>query len=384
MRSYRSRGLLFIACLLLAPGALLGACASDPEAEAGRTAAPVVTAPDPTPSAAGEAAAPPPGAPEPVIELIFGGDVMLGRSLGEGILAYGTGYPFEFVAPLLSAAGLAFVNLEAPITERGQAAEKDFVFRAPPAAARSLAEAGLDVVSLANNHMLDYGLEGLFDTMSYLDRAGVKHAGAGAGEAAARTPLVIEADGVRLAFLAYVNTPSDSLSGFSVAATAAGPDKPGVAWLTPESVREDVSRVAGSVDAVIVSMHAGPEYQEEPGPLQAAAARAAIDAGARLVIGHHPHVLQGIERYGDGLIVYSLGNFVFDFDHVDYLYPGLPSRLSALLRVRLAKSGGFECEVAPLIIGEGDGRPRPVTGPEADPVLERLRRLSDGSCGLGS
>ncbi len=100
------------------------------------------------------------------------------------------------------------------------------------------------------------------------------------------------------------------------------------------------------------------------------------------MLGGHPHVLQGIETYNGGLIIYSLGNFVFDFDYVDYSYPGLPSALSAILRVRLTKGGVAGCEVVPVIVAEADGRPRPVDGAAAEPVFERLRRLSDGSCGL--
>lgn len=307
---------------------------------------------------------------------------MLGRSIGDGIRQHGASWPLEHVAPLLQAADIAFVNLESPLTDGGQAANKDFVFHGPPEGARGLSNAGIDVVSLANNHALDYGTTGLEDTWSALKAAGVAEAGSGANTAAAHTPVIVERNGLRLAFLAYVNTLPDSGSGFDAASTAATADRPGVAWLTPEAVAADVANARKEADIVIVSMHTGYEYQEAPSELQSAAAHAAIDAGASLVLGGHPHVLQGIETYHGGLIIYSLGNFVFDFDQVDYAHAGLPSALSAVLRVRLTKAGVAGCDVAPVLIDEADGRPRPVSGAEAEPVLERLRRLSDGSCGL--
>ena len=308
------------------------------------------------------------------------GDVMLGRTIGEAIGQFGPLWPFERVSDVLRAADVAFVNLESPLTERGERAAKDFVFRGPLAGAAGLAEAGVDVVSLANNHALDYGLQGLADTRGALAATGVAYAGAGDDETSARAPAIIQRNGLRLAFLAYVNTPSDSVSGFDVSTTAATADHPGVAWLTPQAVAADVTAAKRAADVVIVSMHTGYEYQEQPNELQITAARVAIDAGASLVLGHHPHVLQGIERYGQGLIIYSLGNFVFDFDSVDYAQPGPPSALSAMLRVEVTQDGVTGCELVPVVIDEADGRPRPASGAEAQAVLDRMRRLSDGSC----
>lgn len=317
------------------------------------------------------------------VTLVAGGDVMLGRSLGEGILANGAGYPFEFISALLSAADIAFVNLEVPVTGREAPVDKDFVFRAPPEAVGSLVGAGIDVVSLANNHMYDQGPDGLLDTIANVGGGGIKTVGAGHNLGEARSPLFVDAGGLRIAFLAYVNTPSDSVSGFDVSQTQATETTPGVNWLSVERVQEDVAAARPLADVVVVSMHTGYEYQEVLSELQTQAAHAAIDAGAALVIGAHPHVLQGIETYNGGLILYSLGNFVFDFDFVDYLYDGLPSSLSVLVNIELTRDGVASCSIVPVIIGEADGRPRPVSSAEAAPVLERLGRLSDGSCGLG-
>ncbi len=307
---------------------------------------------------------------------------MLGRSVGEGIAANGPLWPFEQITDVLASADIVFVNLESPLTDGGEPADKDFVFRGPPEAAEGLVDAGIDVVSLANNHALDYGLTGLQDSWAALNGAGIAHGGSGEDESIARAPVILERNGLRIAFLAYVNTPNDSVSGFVAEDTKATANREGVAWLTPETVSEDVAKAKRVADLVVVAFHAGVEYSESPIALQTDSARAAIDAGASVVFGHHPHVLQGIETYNDGVIIYSLGNLVFDFDFVDYLYPGLPSALSGMLRIELSKDGVVGCEFVPMIVAEGDGRPRIVEGDEAAPVLERMQRLSDGSCGL--
>jgi len=365
-------------------GAALVACACS--GSAGGGASPPAATLGPAPGAAGET----PGRPAATqamaqpggeVVLAVAGDVMLGRSIGEGIRQHGADWPLEGVAATLRGADIAFVNLEAPLTSRGEAANKDFVFRGPPEGAKGLAAAGVDIVSLANNHALDYGYQGLQDTWSALNDAGILHVGSGESAVQAYGPVFIERKGVRIAFLAYLNTPPDSGSGFDASSWQATADRPGLAWLSPQTVAADVAAARRQADVVIVSMHTGDEYQEAISPSQAAAAHSAIEAGAALVVGHHPHVLQGLESYKWGLIAYSMGNFVFDFDEVDYSHPGMPSALSAILRVRLSKEGLLGCEVAPVILGE-DGRPRPAGEEEAAPVLERLRRLSDGSCGL--
>lgn len=369
-----SRLVFYFACLAI----LVAACGDDvAERPTGSpTPPPGISKASPTSTISATPAASATPVAEGEVLLVAVGDVMLGRTVGEGILAQGASYPFQFVAEALQAADVAFANLESPITARGQPAPKDFVFRAPALAARSLAEGGIDVVSLANNHALDYGLVGLFDTLAGLEAMGIAQAGAGQDLEEARRPAVLTVKGLNIAFLAYVNTPDDSVSGFSLAATAAGPDKAGVAWATPETVTADVAQASQQYDVVVVSLHTGFEYQEAPNELQAQLAHAAIDAGADLVLGHHPHVLQGIDQYRGGLIIYSLGNFVFDFDATDYAQPGLPSALSLILQVRLSRAGVLSYDFLPVIIGQEDGRPRLVAGEEARPVVERVERLS--------
>lgn len=376
------RPALVLVCSLIALSAV--ACSGDdtldpaPSVVTSQTQAPAAITAAPTdgdmPSAVANG--------DPSFTLIAGGDVMLGRTIGDGVGREGNGYPFAFVAEHLRAANVAFVNLELPLTERGEPTSKNFVFRAPPASAGTLTDAGVDIVSTANNHVVDYGVVGLQDTWAALDAAGVARFGTGENVTTARAPRTLDVNGVKVAFLGYANTPVEG-TGWNLADYQATADTPGFAWLTPEAVAEDVAAAKMHADVVVVSMHTGFEYTDPPNSLQTASAHAAIDAGADLVLGHHPHVLQGIETYNGGLIIYSLGNFVFDFDYLDYSFAGLPSALSAMLQVTLTKDGVTGCSIVPVRIAEEDGRPRVVEGADAEPVLQRLRSLSDGSCGLG-
>lgn len=352
--------------LTVAAVALVAACAQ----QGRETASPLTVAPPPTASPASTPA--PPGQ----VTLAAVGDVMLGRGIATLIRERGPRYPWAEVAAVLREADITFANLEAPLTAVGSAQAKDFVFRAEPDSAQGLVWAGIDVVSLANNHTLDYGSEGLLATLEALRSVGVAYTGAGADGAAAHNPVVLTAKGLRVAFLAYVNVPDDSVSGFSTRRVAAGPATQGVAWGTAAAIRSDVARAREMADIVVVSLHSGYEYQEGPNQVQAELARAAVEAGAQLVLGHHPHVLQGLERRGGALIAYSLGNFIFDLDATDYAQPGLPSTLSAILRVTLSREGVVDYQVVPVRINPDDGRPLLVEGEAARPVLERIERLS--------
>jgi poly-gamma-glutamate synthesis protein (capsule biosynthesis protein) len=366
------RWLLAVAAVCLL-AALATACADDGQGGPPTVVRPLTATPTATPSATAQ---PSPTATEPAVTLAAVGDVMLGRTVGEAIGRYGADYPFQQVAAVLREADIAFANLEVPITAGGAPAQKDYVFRTPPEAAAGLAGAGLDIVSLANNHVLDYGVVGLADTLAALGQAGIAATGAGEDEAAARTPAILGVEGLRVAFLGYVQVPDDSVSGFGEAELAAGPDRPGVAWARREAVIADVEAAAREADLVVVSLHAGTEYQEEPSALQRELAHAAVDAGADLVLGHHPHVLQGIERYKGALIAYSLGNFVFDFDETDYAHSGLPSAQSLILKVTLGREGVRDFEVLPVRIDPLEARPYLVDGEDAAAVRARMERLS--------
>ncbi len=226
-------------------------------------------------------------------------------------------------------------------------ARKSFTFLAPPAGAASLADAGFDLVTLANNHSLDYGAEALASTLQLLDAAGVRHTGAGMNRIEAHQPAVINVKGIGLAFLGCVNTGAEG--SYRRSTWEATDERAGVAWGVPEDVTADVIAAKSRADVVIVMMHAGTEGSRRVNATQRGIAQAAIDAGASLVIGAHPHVLQPVERYGNGVIAWSLGNFVFDG------FRGAANQ-TGILQVALSREGVRDVSLTPAAIQKG----RPV------------------------
>src|SRR5690606_24364420 len=208
-----------------------------------------------------------------------------------------------------------------------------------PAAAQSLANAGFDVVSLANNRGMDYGPEALLQGLELLREQNVLPVGAGRDATEARSPAFVDADGMRLAFLGYVHVPVEGRSPFfDTQPWTATADTPGLAWAVLEEIAADVAAAKQQADHVIVVLHSGYEYVPPPSDPQRFAAWAAIDAGATMVIGHHAHILQGVEFYNGGVIVYGLGNFAFTID-------GDPQ--TAILRAWLDREGVRQIEFIP-------------------------------------
>jgi len=254
--------------------------------------------------------------------LLFVGDVMLSRAVGAKMQSEGDfAFPFRKIADTLAAADLTFANLECPVSDTGRNRHHLYSFRAAPGAIAGLNFAGIDVVSLANNHMYDWGPEALVDTVRRLREAGIRPVGAGANDLEAHYPVLIDLGDLRLAFLAYVDVEPKL--------AAAAPGRPGVAWLEPGRVLADIRFARPLADLVIVSPHWGIEYATQPNRRQVELAHRMIDAGADLVVGTHPHVVQPVEEYNGRWIAYSLGNFIFDQKS-----PG--TRRGLLLEVRIA------------------------------------------------
>lgn len=334
------------------------------------TATPAPPTAAPTQTATSSATAtetPPPPTPTatvpPVVRFMAVGDLMLARTVGDRILAEGPEVVFSEVLPFLSTADLLAANLECVISERGAPVDKAYVFRAPPLAIEALAQAGVDVLSLANNHAFDYGLDALADMLPGLRAAGIATVGAGVDAEAAHTPVVVERNGLSVAFLAYVDVPVEGRTGFDTRSWEAGPDLPGLAWAEAQTMAFDIAGADLRADVVIVLMHFGLENRREVTTSQRELARAAIDAGADLVVGAHPHVLQPVEEYNGGLIAYSLGNFVFDGF-------GPPATYSAVLAATLTPAGLVDYEWLPVVISQGV--PRPATAEEAQIILRQL------------
>lgn len=232
--------------------------------------------------------------------LMAGGDVLMDRSELAGI------DPFAGMVPSLASADLAVINVEMAITSRGPAANKTFVFRAPASAADTIAAAGVDVVSLANNHAKDFGETGLLDTLDALEAVGVVAVGAGGFDTEAYRHRVVEVpDGPRVAFV--------SATQIVPTAFAARGDRAGVADARAERERvlANVRVAADDADVVIVSVHWGIERDTCPSDIQRSLAQDLLDAGATAVLGHHPHVLQPVVTTETQLVAYSLGNFIW-------------------------------------------------------------------------
>lgn len=237
--------------------------------------------------------------------LVFVGDIMLSRGVGRRMKAENDyTFPFQLIRATLAAADLTFANLECPVSDQGKEKGHRYSFRADPQAIEGLLSAGIDVVSVANNHMYDWGPDALLDTVHRLREAGIRPVGAGANDLEAHYPQLVQLGDLRLAFLTYV--------AIEPRYATAEPGKPGVAWLEPERVLADIRFARPLADLVIVSPHWGVEYAPKPNRAHVELARRMIDAGADLVVGTHPHVIQPVEEYGGRWIAYSLGNFIFD------------------------------------------------------------------------
>jgi poly-gamma-glutamate synthesis protein (capsule biosynthesis protein) len=372
-------------------GALAWGCARHPAAapEAGAAAAP---SPRPAtgvapPDTLGKRPAGPQEAAHPDVALIAAaGDTTLGFNLQDQFderAAAGISRDLLFplylsgVKPLLDWADLAIVNLECPFTERGAKLPKNFNFRARRELVQILREGSVDAVTLANNHLMDFGAEGVTDTIETLDRAGILHFGAGADLEQARRPLIVERGGVRLGFLGYYfQDARDMREPREVYASKSGA---GVAGCYTDlacmraMMEQDLERLLPSVDAAIPFFHWGHEGSTEVRDYQIELAHRAVDLGCRAVLGAHPHRFQGVEDYRGAPVLYSLGNFVFggNKDPED--------KLSAIARMRVPKSGAVEVELAPIQITrwpDAAFQPFPYEGDEKTAALVRLAERS--------
>lgn len=296
------------------------------------------------------------------ITIALAGDAMLGRGVAARVATDG---PHALVAgdvrEVFASADLALVNLECCVSARGRPWEgpgKRFHFRAPPEAVDALDDLGVDCVTLANNHTLDFGYAGLSDTLAHLSQARISAVGAGADLAQARAPVLLEAGGLRVAVLGVTDHPADF---------AAGPGRPGVAYAdlssaVPRWLTDQIADLASANDAVIVLAHWGPSLTTAPLPAIRSAGRALVEAGATLVAGHSAHVCHGVA----GRVLYDLGDFINDYP-VD---PAVRNDLGLLFLVALDGRQTFEVEAAPLKLEYG--RTRLARGAEADWIGERF------------
>jgi poly-gamma-glutamate synthesis protein (capsule biosynthesis protein) len=303
------------------------------------------------------------------ITVVAVGDVYLGSRAAPFIERYGVDHPFGPTMDILSEGDVAIANLESPLTESEEIfMEKEYILKAEPGVAEGIKNASIDIVTLANNHIMDYGSSGLKDTGGVLDRYGILHTGAGEDLKEARRPALFEVKGVKIAVLAYSNTlPKEFYAKRGSPGTAPGFSK---------YVREDVRAARTQADIVIVSFHWGGERLKSPKDYQVRLAHLAVESGAQLVIGHHPHVIQGVEMYKGGLIFYSLGNFVFGF----YSSPDTEGMIASV--VFEGGEEGYRVKSARLIPLDVDNRmvkfrTTPLEGQRAAEKLKEIEKRSE-------
>ncbi|MBI5596164.1 MAG: CapA family protein [Elusimicrobia bacterium] len=288
-----------------------------------------------------------------VATVVVTGDIRLDGPVARIRAAEGPSAPIALVRGSLEGEFL-LGNLEEPLTARGTAVEKKFTFRAPPSSAKILKACGFTGVGVANNHVMDFGPDGLADTLAALDKAGVKHLGAGRDALAARRPLFFEANGLKVGLLAFTSTFPDE--------AWAGKDRPGVAYSDLAHLTDWVRAAKAECDALVVSFHGGTELAAEPNGVQRAVARAAAQGGADAFIGHHPHVVQAAELIANTVVVHSIGNFLFES-------PTPGTEKSLIARIRLSKAGAA-VELVP--IDTDGGRPKPATASQRAEILAAL------------
>lgn len=291
---------------------------------------------------------------------------MLGRGIDGTVRQRGAHYIWGNVLPLLREADAAFVNLECVISEPEERfPNRVFYFRASPETGRALDEAGIDYVSLANNHAMDFRARGLIKTISHLDRMGIAHAGAGHDLEAAATPAFLDVSGIKIGVVAF----ADHFREY-----AASHDSPGINWIELKNFARvrgaiDAARKAGA-DLVVFSIHWGPNMRETPTPAFVEFAHAVMDAGADIFHGHSAHIFQAIEIYKGKLILYDTGDLIDDY----YVDPQLRNDQQLLFIVRASSQGIESIELVPLLIRHM--QVNLAEGEEFSEISKRVRRLS--------
>jgi poly-gamma-glutamate capsule biosynthesis protein CapA/YwtB (metallophosphatase superfamily) len=258
------------------------------------------------------------------LSLMSFGDVNLGRAVGQELLKGNLDYPFKWVKDTLAKSDLVFVNLESQLSEQGgetQHPKYNLIFCGPPVGAEALKRANISVVSTANNHAFDYGVRALKETILNLQGAGIPFVGTSVDSVDHSDPVIVEREGMRIGFLAYTQF-----------VNLKGPWIGRIALFEAQRARRDIDSLRAKVDIVVVSYHGGEEYKDNPSEKLRRDFRTLADAGADVVVGHHPHYVQGIEMYRGKLLCYSLGNFVFYQPQLEWTQFGLGVEIGFMRR----------------------------------------------------
>ena len=286
--------------------------------------------------------------------LIAVGDIFLKTSGGNK-------NPFIHINNILSKGNFIFGNLEVVLSKTGKPIPKRVPLRVNPEKAIYLKESGFHVVNIANNHVMDYGEEAFEDMLKTLKGNGISFIGAGINCKEARKAEIVDVGGVKIGFLGYTEV-----------GVMANDNNPGCARLDIENIKEDIDLLRLDVDIIIISSHWGIEYVRYPMPKQQKIARELIDCGAKVILGHHPHVVQGVEKYRGGLIFYSLGNFNFGVEQ-DKKYSGADMGLAVAIKLSTTRVDDFE--LIPIKISESL-HPFQMKGIEREEFIDYIHSIS--------
>ncbi|MGQ3478910.1 CapA family protein [Paenibacillus sp. TY11] len=311
------------------------------------------------------------GAASPAVTLHFVGDVQFSGKVEQRLEQNGFDFPYQYLGNLFHKDDLTIANLETPVTTNGVGAlNKTYVYKSSPKALTALAGAGIDAVNLANNHILDQGTGGLLDTLKYLNEKAIAHVGAGRNAKEAYAPHYFERKGIKIALLGATRVMPE-------ANWNAGAKQPGVAGAYDSTaIVKSIREARMQADLVIVIAHWGKERATALEPHQTELSHAFIDAGADLVIGGHPHVLQGMEQYKGKWIAYSTGNFIFSKSTVPATWD------TAIFQATCTRNGACDMKLTPYRAELG--QPIPLKDAEASKILQRVAALSPGNVSIGT
>lgn len=299
---------------------------------------------------------------EPQISIAFSGDTMFDWQLRPVVEKHGADYPFQYVKQEIESADYAFVNLESVFTHRNEKYPGQlFWIKSDPSTLEAIKRTGYDIVSLGNNHTLDYGIDGMLDSISHVEQTGLQYIGVGRNEAEAYQAKEVMLKGKKFKFLSIVRFMPDS-------AWVAQGDKPGVAGgYDLNVVTKTVQQQKGDADYLIVYMHWGVEKTNKPAAYQKEYVAKMVEAGADVIVGSHPHWLQGFEYYKDVPVAYSLGNFLFP----DYVSGH--SAETGVLKVTF-KGEDITMSFNPYIIR--NNQIQPLEGQEREKMRQYLQSIS--------
>lgn len=286
------------------------------------------------------------------------GDISLGGDVNNKLRDFD---PFEFIRDEVVNADISIGNLECVIGDKGSPVQTYTHLRTDAKSTEFLKI--FKILSLANNHILDYGIEGMNETIDVLRRNHILTVGVGSNYQQAARPLIIERKSIRIGF---VNFMYDEVTMFPSLARARGYGRPGPARYFEDDILGSIQRLRKTVDLIVASIHWGVEYIHFPSPQQRLLAEKLVDKGVDIIVGHHPHVVQGIQRYKGGLIFYSLGNLVFD--------PAISNvKYGLMVKLHVCKKGVSNCELFPLNMNENY---QPVKSIDKKAFLRHLESIS--------